>query len=93
LSTPFIFDGETDQLLIAVLHPGTVHASCGVVAVLNRLVGRLRARWPGVQIEVRADIGFAVPVLYEWCEAEGLAYTLGLPTSPRLATLGAPLLD
>lgn len=86
-----IFDGETDQLLTAVLRPGTVHVSRGVVAVLTRLVQRLRARWPGVPIELRADSGFAAPSLYEWCEAEGIAYTLGLPTNPRLATLAAPL--
>src|SRR5258706_9785975 len=41
-----IFDGETDHLLAAVLRPGAVHASCGVVAVLRRLVRRIRARWP-----------------------------------------------
>jgi Transposase DDE domain group 1 len=86
-----IFDGDTDQLLSAVLRPGTVHASRGVVAVLRRLVQRLRARWPAVQIELRADSGFAVPALYEWCEAEGLDYTLGLPTNTRLAALAEPL--
>src|SRR5260221_5042526 len=86
-----IFDGETDQLLIALLRPGTVHASCGVVAVLRRLVRRIRARWPEITIEIRADSGFAVPALYEWCEAEGITYTLGLPTNSQLAALAQPL--
>lgn len=88
-----IFDGETDQVLTAVLRPGTVHASRGVVAVLKRLVRRLRARWPDVTFELRADSGFAVPALYEWCEAEGIVYTLGLATNPRLAAIAQPLLD
>ena len=87
-----IFDGETDQLLTAVLRPGTVHASRGVVAVLKRVVRALRTRWPGVQIELRADSGFAIPALSAWCEAEGIAYTIGLPTNPRLEALAAPLL-
>ncbi len=87
-----IFDGHTDQLLTAVLRPGTVHASRGVVAVLKRVVRVLRTRWPGVRIELRADSGFAVPALYEWCEQEGISYTIGLPTNPRLAALAAPLL-
>jgi hypothetical protein len=86
-----IFDGDTDQLLTAVLRPGTVHASRGVVAVLQRLVQRLRARWPAVQIELRADSGFAVPALYDWCEAAGIDYTLGLPTNARLTDLAEPL--
>lgn len=86
-----IFDGDTDQLLTAVLRPGTVHASRGVVAVLTRLIRRIRARWPRIEIELRADSGFAVPALYDWCEAHGLAYTVGLPTNSRLADLAAPL--
>ncbi len=49
-----IFDGETDQLITAVLRPGTVHASRGVVAVLKRVVLLLRDRWPGVSVELRA---------------------------------------
>jgi Transposase DDE domain group 1 len=87
-----IFDGETNHLVTAVLRPGTVHASRGVVAVLKRVVPALRARWPGVTIELRADSGFAVPTLYEWCEQEGIAYTIGLPTNARLEAVAAPLL-
>ena len=87
-----IFDGDTDQLITAILRPGTVHASRGVVAVLKRVVRALRTRWPGVQIELRADSGFAVPALSAWCEQEGIAYTIGLPTNPRLEALAAPLL-
>ena len=88
-----IFDGETDHLLTAVLRPGTVHASRGVVGVLKRVVRVLRARWPKVPIELRADSGFAVPALYAWCAPEGIAYTIGLPINPRLEALAAPLLE
>jgi hypothetical protein len=58
-----VFDGETGQLVTAVLRPGTCHASRGALAVLKRLVRAIRTRWPGVAIEVRADAGFAVPAL------------------------------
>jgi hypothetical protein len=74
------------------LRPGTVPASRGVVAVLKRVVHARRARWPGVDIELRAASGFAVPTLYAWCEADGIAYTIGLPTNARLEVLAAPLL-
>src|SRR5262245_17429987 len=60
----FIFDGETDQVITAVLRKGNAHASRGVVAILRRLVRILRAQWPGVRIEIRADSGFAIPKLY-----------------------------
>lgn len=87
-----VFDGDTDQLVTAVLRPGTVHASHGVIAILKRVVQAIRARWPEVTIELRADSGFAIPALYTWCEQEGIAYTIGLMTNDRLEALAAPLL-
>jgi hypothetical protein len=86
-----LFDGATDQLIAAVLRPGTAHASAGVGAVLERVVAAMRARWPGVAIEVRSDSGCAVPALYEFCERERLGYTIGLVPNPRLHALAAPL--
>jgi hypothetical protein len=87
-----VFDGDTDQLVTAVLRPGNAHGARGAVAVLTRLVRALRARWPGVAIELRADSGFAVPALYAWCDQEGIAYTIGLVPNPKLEALAAPLL-
>ncbi len=87
-----IFDGETDQLVTAVLRCGTVHASHGVVAILKRIVRAIRARWPGITIELRADSGFAIPALYSWCDQEGIDYTIGLSTNDRLEAIAAPLL-
>lgn len=86
-----IFDGTTDQLITAVLRPGTVHASHGVVGILKRIVAAIRARWPEVTLELRADSGFAIPALYAWCENEQIGYTIGLATNPRLTRAIAPL--
>jgi hypothetical protein len=86
-----VFDGETNQLITAVLRPGNTHGSTGVKAVLRRIVAALRARWPGVSIEVRLDSGGAVPAVYDWCEQQGIPYTIGLITNPRLTALAAPL--
>jgi hypothetical protein len=72
-----VFDGQTGFPLAAWLRPGTVHASCGVVATLRRLVAALRAVWPDVLIVVRGDSGLAVPEVYEFCESHGLLYALG----------------
>ncbi len=87
-----VFDGYTGQLITAVLRPGTVHASRFCVLVLRRLVRLLRERWPGVQIELRADSGFALPRLYQFCEREEIVYTVGLATNSRLKPLAADLL-
>jgi hypothetical protein len=87
-----VFDGDTGQLITAILRPGNTHASRGTVPLLKRLVGRLRQAWPDVVIELRADAGFAVPAVYEYCEAQGIIYTIGLVTNTRLDALAAPLL-
>jgi Transposase DDE domain group 1 len=63
------------------------------VLILRRLLKRLRAAWPHVSIELRADSGFAVPRLYAWCEANGLTYTIGMIPNRRLAVIAAPLLS
>jgi len=87
-----VFDGQTDQLITAVLRPGRCHESRFVVLVLRRLLKRLRAAWPQVSIELRADSGFAVPRLYAWCETNAVGYTIGLIPNRRLAVVAAPLL-
>lgn len=87
-----VFDGDTQHLITAILRPGTVHASRFAVLVLRRVVRLLRARWPGVQIELRADSGFAIPRLYCFCEREDIVYTIGLATNSRLKPLAADLL-
>ncbi len=86
-----VFDGDTNQLITAVLRQGTVHASRGVVAVLRRLVAMFRARWPQVTIALRGDSGFAIPAFYAYCEREQITYTIGLAPNPRLQALAAPL--
>lgn len=88
-----IYDGDTDQLITAVLRPGASHASRGIVSILKRLIPALQQRWPGVAIELRADSGFAIPALYDSCEANAISYTIGLAPNGRLDALAAPLLD
>lgn len=87
-----IFDGDTDQLITAILRPGNAHASRNVVPILRRLVAALRARWPAVEVEVRADSGFATPRLYTFCEHERLTYTIGLVPNERLEAVAAAML-
>jgi len=87
-----VFDGDTGQLITAVLRPGNVHGSRFVVLVLRRLLRKLRAAWPDVPVEVRADSGFAVPRLFAWCEANAVDYTIGLIPNPVLEARAAPLL-
>jgi hypothetical protein len=86
-----VFDGTTQQIITAVLRPGTAHPSRGALSVLRRVVRLMRGRWDRVAIELRADSGFASPALYDYCETNQIDYTIGLIPNTRLAALAAEL--
>jgi hypothetical protein len=89
-----VFDGDTGQLITALLRYGNTHASRGALSILKRIVRRLREAWgQGLHIEIRADAGFAVPEIYDYCEQEGIGYTIGLISNPRLEALAKDLLE
>jgi hypothetical protein len=71
-------------VLLAWLRPGTVHASVGAEDDLMRVVNALRKERPDIQIHVRGDGGFGLPLMYETCEENGLTYTFGFSTNARL---------
>jgi hypothetical protein len=88
-----VFDGESGHLITTLLRAGNTHASNSCVAILKRIVGRMRQRWPGVEIEIRADAGFAIPAIYDYCEREGIDYTIALITNERLKGMAQDLLE
>lgn len=83
----YIFCGE--HLLCARLRPSNQDASTGSVDELDRIVGRIRARWPKTRIVIRGDAGFCREAIMAWCEANNVRYVLGLARNKRLQrTLG-----
>jgi hypothetical protein len=60
------------------------------VPMLLRLVPRLQCAFPGVQIKLRGDTGFALPLLYEFCEFFGMQYAFGIPATAALAFARPP---
>ena len=91
-----IFDADTGDLVCAVLRPGNKGAASHIVPILKRVVEAIRQGvGTDVEIEIRADSGFATPRLYEFCEGEEnqLQYVIGLSRNPRLQRVVEPLLD
>lgn len=88
-----VFDGQSGHLISALLRAGNAHASNSSVALLKRVVSRLRQAWPEVEIEIRADAGFAVPAIYDYCEEESITYTIALITNERLLETAEGLLE
>ena len=73
-----------DHLLVAQLREANRDASAGSLEVLERLVERIRERWPDTRIILRADSGFARDPIMAWCEEHGVYYVLGLAKNKRL---------
>lgn len=75
---------ETDAVVLVGLRHGTCPAFLGADDDLRLIVARIRARWPDVEIIIRADAGFGVPLMYDVCEELGLTYTFGFSMNARL---------
>ena len=78
----YIFSGE--HLLRARLRPSNMDAAAGSVDELERIVHRIRRRWPQAWLIVRGDSGFCRDDLMDWCEQNGVDYVLGLARNARL---------
>ena len=78
----YIFCGK--HLLVAKLRPSNIDGSAGSGEELERVIGQIRARWPHVEIVLRADSGFARDALMTWCEANDVDYVFGLARNTRL---------
>jgi hypothetical protein len=89
-----VFDGRDGFPLAAVLRPGNTHSSNGALAVLKRVIKKLRQAYPGALILFRADAGFAIPALYRYLEGQPeTRYVIGFITNNRLLVKTAPLLE
>ena len=52
--------------------------------MLRHAIGRIRARWPAVEIIVRGDSHYGRPEAMAWCERKGIGYIFGLAGNPVL---------
>ena len=78
----YIFAG--DFLLGAKLRTSSIDAAAGALEEVQRMVARIRARWPDTRLVLRADSGFARDELMAWCEDNGVHFVFGLARNKRL---------
>ncbi len=89
-----VFDGESGQVVSAILRPGRAHAAWGAEGLLRRLIGKIRRRCPRTTIVVRGDSGFAMPWLLDRldelnAQLGDVRYVIGIARNPRLIALAA----
>jgi len=79
-----IFERHSGCLLAARLRQGRAASNARIIPLLLRIVPRLQRAFPKARIKLRADAGFAMPLLYEFCEFFGIQYTIGIGNNSRL---------
>lgn len=83
---------ENDMIMLVGLRFGTCAAFLGADDDLRYMVRRIRHVWPDMEIHVRADCGFGVPLIYETCEELGVTYTFGIGMNATLKAVSEELL-
>lgn len=84
---------ENDRVALPVLLHGTARPTLGAEEDLERVVGKLREKFPAVRICLRADSGYATPRLYQACERLQIEYTIGLGMNAVLKRESEELLE
>ena len=77
-------DGETAQVILPVLRPGNCHSNRWFVHILSVIVDKIRARFPNMEIIIRADAGFSGAEFYDLAEEKNLLFCIGLASNKRL---------
>lgn len=79
------FNDEVEQyLLCAVLRPGNSAAHVGLLAILGRVLAKLRKAFPKARLRVRLDGGFGAPAVLDFLDAAGVEYVVGLAATKPL---------
>ena len=90
---PFhVYDGLTGKFIMALIRPGKTPTAAEILAILKRLVRRLRQRWPNTRIVVRADGHHTKPDVMDWMEAHDVEFITGLGPNARLDAQFADLI-
>ena len=80
----FFHDGDTGQIIAPILRPGNSHSNKWYVAILKRILKKIRAAYPDIKIIVRADSGFSCPAFYQLADGFNLRFAIGQATNETL---------
>ena len=84
----YVFCGE--HLLAARLRPSKIDGCAGTEEILERLVEKIRTRFPKVRIIFRGDSGFCRESILKCCEDLQIHYVVGLAKNSRLQEIIEP---
>jgi hypothetical protein len=88
-----LYEGLSGRLITTILK-ATRFTGTQMLAVLKRVVKRLRQAWPDTLLIFRGDSHFAYPEVMQWLEAEPeLSYVTGLTSNAVLQELAREVVE
>ena len=91
---PFhVYDGVTGRLICAALRPGKVPTAREILALLKRIVGRIRSRFPDTRLMFRADSHHSKPAAMDWLAENEVDWAVGQQPNSALRSLVADRID
>ena len=76
---PFhVYEGLTGRLITTVIRPGKTPSAAEILAVLKRIVKKIRERFPQTQLLFRADSHHTKPQVMDWLEENRVEWFTGL---------------
>jgi hypothetical protein len=73
-----VYEAISGKPVAVILRPGKTPDGAEVALVLRHVIGRIRARWPKVDILVRGDSHYGRPEAMAWCERDRVGYAFAL---------------
>jgi len=91
---PFhVYEGVTGRLISTIVRPGKTPSDTEIIALLKRIVHRIRRRFPDTVLIFRADSHHTKPAVLDWLEAHDVRYVLGMATNSVLRKEVQPLVE
>jgi hypothetical protein len=91
---PFhVYEGITGRLIATIVRPGKTPSKEEIIALLKRIVRRVKARFPRTEIVFRADSHHTKPDVMDWLEANDVRYVTGMATNAVLRRAVQPMVE
>jgi len=81
LNELFFHDGRTGQIILPVLRPGNSHSNKWYVALLKRIIIKIRKSYPKMKITIRTDSGFSCAPFYKLVADYDLFFATGIASN------------
>lgn len=90
---PFhVYDGQTGKLITTVIRPGKTPTDTEIIALLKRIVRRIKKRFPQTELIFRADSHHTKPAVLDWLEDNNVHYVTGMATNAVLRREVEPMI-